>query len=244
LLTRRAAASIDGPLLNEILKKPHATELIRRLGANESLFWGGVGVFDETMKSGLLSPAMRTAHHERSTYDVVRQYQEVFAANGVRSDYCAGMTYLELKLRLPELLLMRVDKITMATSIEARVPFLDHHLIEYAMALPQMFKVKNGSGKHILKKALESVLPNDVLYQRKRGFGAPTGEWFRGPDGERLVQQITDSTIHQRNFFDVSVIRRMADEHRRGEKEWGTHLWCLLNLGIWYDRWIGGSQNS
>src|SRR3979490_1321413 len=100
------------------------------------------------------------------------------------------MSYLELKLRLPELLLMRVDKITMATSVEARVPFLDHHLIEYAMALPQMFKVKNGSGKHILKSALEAVLPKDVLYQRKRGFGAPTGEWFRGPEGERLVQQI------------------------------------------------------
>src|SRR5207237_1105577 len=85
----------------------------------------------------------------------------------------ARMTYLELKLRLPELLLMRVDKITMATSVEARVPFLDHHLIEYAMNLPRDLKVKGRTGKHILKRALESVLPPDVLYQPKRGFGAP-----------------------------------------------------------------------
>ena len=75
------------------------------------------------------------------------------------------MTYLELKLRLPELLLMRVDKITMATSVEARVPFLDHHLVEYALALPRSLKVEGTSGKHILKRSLEEILPRDLLYE-------------------------------------------------------------------------------
>ncbi len=74
------------------------------------------------------------------------------------------MTYLELKLRLPELLLMRVDKITMATSVEARVPFLDHHLVEYALGVPRSLKVEGASGKHILKRALEEILPRDLLY--------------------------------------------------------------------------------
>jgi asparagine synthase (glutamine-hydrolysing) len=148
------------------------------------------------------------------------------------------MTYLELKLRLPELLLMRVDKITMATSVEARVPFLDHHLIEYAMSLPRALKVKGQTGKHILKRALESVLPADVLYKPKRGFGAPAREWFRGPEGEDLIQQIMNSSLHSREFFDYSFIAQMADEHRREVRDWSANLWALLNLTVWYDRWI------
>jgi asparagine synthase (glutamine-hydrolysing) len=238
LLARRAAAAVAQPLVQKTLKKQKASELIRRLGADESLFWGGVGVFDETMKARVLSPEMRACYNGLSTYDVVRQYQETIAAARPESDYAARMTYLELKLRLPELLLMRVDKITMATSVEARVPFLDHHLIEYAMSLPRKLKVKGTTGKHILKRALESVLPKDVLYQRKRGFGAPVREWFRGPEGEGLIQQLMSASIRERNFFDYAFIQRLADEHRREQRDWSANLWCLLNLSVWYDRWI------
>ena len=137
---------------------------------------------------------------------------------------------------------MRVDKITMATSVEARVPFLDHYLIEYAMGLPQALKVKGTSGKHILKRALESVLPHDVLYKPKRGFGAPTREWFRGPEGEGLVQQVLNSSIRERNFFDYGFVRRLADEHAREQRDWSANLWCLLNLSLWYDHWIAGKH--
>jgi asparagine synthase (glutamine-hydrolysing) len=238
LSARRAAAVIAKPLVRKVMKKRMAGELVRRLGANESLFWGGAVVFDETMKPSVLSLDMRVRYNGLSTYDVVRQYQETIAAARPNSDYAARMTYLELKLRLPELLLMRVDKITMATSVEARVPFLDHHLIEYAMGLPQNLKVKGATGKHILKRALESVLPKDVLYKPKRGFGAPINEWFRGPEGENLVKQLMNSSIRERNFFDYSFIQRLADEHARETRDWSANLWCLLNLSLWYDRWI------
>jgi len=238
LSARRAVSALATPLVKKVLKKRMASELVRRLGANESLFWGGAVVFDETMKSSVLSPEKRGRYNGLSTYDVVRQYQETIAAARPDSDYAARMTYLELKLRLPELLLMRVDKITMATSVEARVPFLDHHLIEYAMGLPRSLKVKGATGKHILKRALESVLPNDVLYKPKRGFGAPINEWFRGPEGESLAQQVMNSSIRKRNFFDYSFIQRMADEHRRQSRDWSANLWCLLNLSLWYERWI------
>src|SRR5260370_1013514 len=180
LVARRAVAAVTRPLVEKTLKKRKASELIRRLGANQSLFWGGVGVFDETMKSNVLSHEMRARYNRLSTYDVVRQYQEAIAAARPGADFAARMTYLELKLRLPELLLMRVDKITMATSVEARVPFLAHHLIIYAMGLPRNFKLKCSTSKHILKLALETDFPADVLYQPKRGFGAPVHEWFRG----------------------------------------------------------------
>jgi len=238
-LARRAVAALAQPLVHKTLKKRMASELVRRMGANESLFWGGAVVFDETMKPNVLSKEMSAHYNGLSTHDVVREYQDTIAAARPESDYAARMTYLELKLRLPELLLMRVDKITMATSVEARVPFLDHHLIEYAMGLPRNLKVKGTTGKHILKRALESILPHEVLYQRKRGFGAPVREWFRGPQGDGLIQQLMNSSIRKRNFFDYAFIERLADEHRREVRDWSANLWCLLNLSVWYERWIG-----
>jgi asparagine synthase (glutamine-hydrolysing) len=237
---RRAAAAVAQPFVKKMLKKRMASELVRRLGANESLFWGGAIVFDESMKAQVLSAEMRARHQELSTFEVVRQYQESISSARPESDAAARMTYLELKLRLPELLLMRVDKITMATSVEARVPFLDHHLIEYAMSLPRDLKVRGQTGKHILKRALESVLPAEVLYKPKRGFGAPVREWFRGPEGENLIQRLLNSPIRERNFFDYSFVRRMADEHARETRDWSANLWCLLNLSLWYEHWIAG----
>jgi asparagine synthase (glutamine-hydrolysing) len=238
LAARRAAAAVAQPIVDRTFKKRMSSELLRRLGANESLFWGGVAVFGETMKTDLLSPQMRARSDGVNTHEIVKQYLDTIAAARPDSDYAARMTYLELKLRLPELLLMRVDKLTMATSVEARVPFLDHHLIEYAMGLPRELKVKGKTGKHILKRALESILPRDLLYQPKRGFGAPVREWFRGPEGEALIARLMNSPIRARNYFNYDYVARLVDEHRRAQHDWGFQLWALLNLSLWYERWI------
>src|ERR1044071_393774 len=238
LAARRAAAAVAQPIVDRTFKKRMSSELLRRLGANESLFWGGVAVFGETMKTDLLSPQMRARSNGVNTHEIVKRYLDTIAAARPDSDYAARMCYLELKLRLPELLLMRVDKLTMATSVEARVPFLDHHLIEYAMGLPRELKVKGKTGKHILKRALESILPRDLLYQPKRGFGAPVREWFRGPEGQELVQRLMNSPIRARNYFDYDYIARLVEEHRRAQHDWGFQLWALLNLSLWYERWI------
>ena len=133
---------------------------------------------------------------------------------------------------------MRVDKITMATSVEARVPFLDHHLVEYAMGLPRALKVEGASGKHILKRALEGVLPRDVLYNPKRGFGAPVREWFREGLGSWFDAHLMNSTMRRRDLLDYEFVGHLLDEHRRKAKDWGFHLWALLNLSLWYERWI------
>jgi asparagine synthase (glutamine-hydrolysing) len=154
------------------------------------------------------------------------------------SDFLTRLTYLELKLRLPELLLMRVDKMTMATSVEARVPFLDHNLVEYAMGLPRSLKVEGSSGKHILKRALEEVLPHDLLYSQKRGFGAPIREWLGKGSTELLDRYIMNSTLRRRNFFDYGFVSKMVEQHRRGAFDWSFQLWALLNLSLWYERWI------
>ena len=235
---RRAASAVAHPTIEKTGRMQTANELLRRLGANEPLFWGGVVVYDETSKPRVLSERMRREWGERSSLEVVRPLLEHIERERPDSDFLARMTYLELKLRLPELLLMRVDKITMATSVEARVPFLDHHLVEYAMGVPRSLKVEGRSGKHILKRALEDVLPHDLLYSPKRGFGAPIRAWFRDGLGEWFDSHLLNSRMRKREFFDYAYIERMLDEHRRGAHDWSFHLWCLLNLSLWYERWI------
>jgi len=235
---RRAASAVSRPALEATGRKRAVIELIRRLGANEPLFWGGVVVYDETFKPRVLSAEMRERMRERSSLEVVNSYLKYIEEERPQSDFLSRMTYLELKLRLPELLLMRVDKITMATSVEARVPFLDHHLVEYALALPRSLKVQGRSGKHILKRALEEILPHDLLYSRKRGFGAPVREWFRDGLGSWFDSHLMNNTMRRRNFFDYDFVARLLDEHRRRTQDWGFHLWALLNLSLWYERWI------
>jgi len=235
---RRAASAIARPLMERTVRQRTAIELVRRLGADESLFWGSAIVFDETLKPRVLSRELRARLIGLSSYDVVRGYQEQIARERPASDFLARLTYLELKLRLPELLLMRVDKITMAASVEARVPFLDHHLVEYALSLSRTLKVEGASGKHILKRALEGVLPRDVLYRPKRGFGAPIHGWLKGGDGSLLDEHLLNSPMRRRDFLDYDFVARLVEEHRRGAHDWSFHLWSLLNLSLWYERWI------
>jgi asparagine synthase (glutamine-hydrolysing) len=239
---RRFAAASAKLLLEASYNKRTAIELMRRLGAGESLFWGGAIVFDEEFKRRVLSQEITARLVGLSSYEAVRKHLEYIAEARPDSDFASRMTYLELKLRLPELLLMRVDKMTMATSVEARVPFLDHHLVEYAMGLPVDLKIKGTSGKHILKRALEKVLPADLLYRPKRGFGAPIREWFRGDSGEMLSGLIMNSSIRRRELLDYAFIAQLVDEHRRGVRDWSFHLWALLNVSLWYDRWIDTGQ--
>jgi len=238
LSLRHSLASMARPLMEASFNKRTTIELNRRLGAGEPLFWGGAIVFDEDFKRRLLSSEMRAKLEGLSSYEAVKNHLDHVARVRPDSDFASRMSYLELKLRLPELLLMRVDKMTMATSVEARVPFLDHHLVEYAMSLPVDLKIKGTSGKHILKRALEKVLPPDLLYRPKRGFGAPIREWFRGAGGEVLSGLIMNSSIRKRGLFNYEFIARLIDEHRRGARDWSFHLWALLNVSLWYDRWI------
>src|SRR5919206_2346318 len=213
LSLRRAISNLSRPALEATGRKRAAIELMRRLGADEPLFWGGVVVYDETFKPRVLSSQVRERLNGLSSLRVVESYLKHIEQERPGADFLARMTYLELKLRLPELLLMRVDKITMATSVEARVPFLDHHLVEYALGVPRALKVEGRSGKHVLKRALEEVLPRDVLYRRKRGFGAPVEGWFRGPSAAELEARVMESTMRRRSLLDYRFVARLFEEH-------------------------------
>jgi asparagine synthase (glutamine-hydrolysing) len=211
---------------------PRRSELLRRLGNGESLFWGGAEAMAEEEKRELLSTRLRRQFAGRSSYEIVRQYYEEFRERSPIQDYLQFMTYLDLNLRLPELLLMRVDKMTMANSVEGRVPFLDHKFVELAMSLPARVKIHNHKAKHILKKAAERVLPRDIVYRRKVGFGAPVHTWFHTRLG-KLARQKLDQFVHDYDYFDRGTVGRICQTG-------ASHYWHLLNLVLWHEQWIEG----
>ncbi|HSO75753.1 MAG TPA: asparagine synthase C-terminal domain-containing protein, partial [Blastocatellia bacterium] len=178
-----------------------------------------------------------------SSYSVVRADLDRLLSARPDADLLERMTYQELKLRLSELLLMRVDKMTMAASVEARVPFLDHKLVEFAMTIPRRMKYHNGETKHILKKALQGVIPDRVLKRKKKGFGAPVGEWMLDRLGGFVEETVLNSPLCRRELFDYGFVRQLLNDHRSGRVNYGFFLWSLLNLSLWYEHWIEGSAH-
>jgi asparagine synthase (glutamine-hydrolysing) len=226
-----------------------APDLLRRLGDGEEAFWGGALFFDETHKRQLFRPEARRrlmngSGRDFSSYSVVRADLDRLVAARPEAGLLERMTYQELKLRLAELLLMRVDKMTMAASVEARVPFLDHKLVEFAMTIPRQMKYQNGETKHILKRALKGVVPDRVLERKKKGFGAPVSEWMLDRMGGFVEETLLNSPLRRRELFDYGFIKKLLDEHRSGRVDYGFFLWSLLNLSLWYERWIDGAARG
>jgi asparagine synthase (glutamine-hydrolysing) len=134
-------------------------------------------------------------------------------------------------LRLPELLLMRVDKMSMSVGLEARVPFLDHEIVALAMALPTAVKTRHGELKYILKKAVEKLLPPAILSRPKQGFGVPVKEWFAGKLGE-TTRATLDRFCRETDFFDRAEVDRLLAEGR------GAQTWYLLNFAMWWESYV------
>jgi asparagine synthase (glutamine-hydrolysing) len=221
-----------------IVRNPAIREIMRRAAKDKELFWGGAIAFTETQKRLLMNPA-----HDWDSLDSSSVAKERLARldrEKPGADFMERMIYLELKHRLPELLLMRVDKITMSTSVEGRAPYLDHKLVEFAMGIPSELKIKNGQTKYILKKAVEGIIPDNIIYRKKQGFGAPVKEWFGGELGKYITDGILNSKIRERQFFDYDYLADLLAKQRRGEAENSTSLWILFNLSKWYDYWIAG----
>jgi asparagine synthase (glutamine-hydrolysing) len=133
-----------------------------------------------------------------------------------------------------------VDKMTMATSVEARVPFLDRELVEFALALPMEMKVRGGVGKWLLKRTTDGLLPSSIVHRKKQGFGAPVAEWFRGELGTLAQREIRGSSLAERGLLDYERIDELWCAHRSGRANWSFQLWNLYNVSAWHDHWVAG----
>ena len=141
------------------------------------------------------------------------------------------MTYLDLRLRLPELLLMRVDKMSMGVGLEARVPFLDHKFVELAMSIPTRMKLGDGSLKYLLKKSVRGLIPDNLIDRKKQGFGVPVHEWFLGKLGQRIRREL-DSFCGETGYFDRREVFRLIDAGNAAQ------VWYLFNLALWWRSFI------
>jgi asparagine synthase (glutamine-hydrolysing) len=204
------------------------------------LFWGQHVEFYDDEKAELLRPG---AVPSSAVAPLVARWHAEARAAGL-PDYLASMTYLELQMRLPELLLMRVDKLAMANSVEARVPFLDPRLVEAALAMPAAWKLQGGHPKAMLKRILARRLPHLDPYQPKVGFGVPLKAWFDQGIARFLREAIFDSALRREALLVESVVERMFRLTLAGRVNYHGHLWCLANLAQWYDRWVAGGVPS
>ena len=198
-------------------------------------YWGGHLCFRGPLKDRI----QKRNGHEPSLQLVERIWDR--AGERVHdADLFQRMTYLELKQRLAELLLMRLDKITMLSSVEGREPFLDHRVVEYALALPPSMKYREGVGKYVLKKAMADTLPHEILYRPKQGFGTPMEEWLRSDFGEEARRRVRSSTLAERGLLDYDEVDRLFAAHAKGPADWSNHLWNLYSVSMWHDHWVAG----
>jgi asparagine synthase (glutamine-hydrolysing) len=152
-----------------------------------------------------------------------------------RLDELRWIAYLELQHRLPEMLLTRLDKMTMAHGVEGRVPFLDHELVEFAMALPGSLRMRGGQAKYLLKRAAEAWLPRDIVYQPKLSFGAPVATWMRGTLGRHLEAQLHEAKLVRDDVLRGEAIDRLMAAHRAGGANNAQAIWAVYCVARWYD---------
>jgi len=227
-------------------------EFLRRLALGKPLFYGGANAFSTYDKQFILTENFKkqipTYISDKLVEDIYTeldtQYSKLNARFGLpanKPDFLQKMLYLELTIRLPELLLMRVDKMAMANSIETRVPFLDHRIVEMAFSIPMNLKIKNNTTKYILKKAVKGIIPDEIINRKKRGFWAPISEWLRKESSisEQLFNIIRNSKIRELGIFDYNYIEQLITAHRNHRHDNSFKLWNLITLSLWYDQWIG-----
>ena len=210
-------------------------ELLRRAVDKEPVFWTGLKAFGETEKQSLINGQLAQHLQDYRTSDVIHYYYNQFKERSHDTSFINWMSYIDLKIRLPELLLMRVDKMAMATSLEARVPFLDHIFVEYAMGIPSALKQKNRESKYILKKAVEGLIPHEIIYRKKQGFDVPLYDWIMGDLG-RLTRKELFEFNKETEFFDPQFLNDLFDR-----KE-GKKTWVLLNFVMWWKSCISGKS--
>jgi asparagine synthase (glutamine-hydrolysing) len=148
------------------------------------------------------------------------------------------MLYVDTKLWLADDLLARGDKMSMAASLEARVPLLDHRLVEFAATLPADLKVRHLARKYLLKQVARGLLPEPVLSRSKKGFPIPMGQWLRGDAREFCRDLLAPETIRRRGLFSPAAIDRMLHEHETGSAHHGAVLWALLSVELWHRAFV------
>ena len=184
----------------------------------------------EEMKTELCTSDFRRRIAEGSALDSMRPW---FAGNG-EQDILDRLMMADTSNYLPNDLLVKVDIATMAVSLEARSPFLDHRIVEFAAGLPPQYKLRRLTTKHLLRRALRGLLPQETVTRRKMGFGVPLSHWFRGELKGFLSEVLLSERTLSRGYFRNGSVRQIVQQHVEGRRDYSQQLWTLLMLELWH----------
>jgi asparagine synthase (glutamine-hydrolysing) len=224
-----------GPLSGATKRKLEHTFLVRDGASWASFYFDNFySAFSASDQDELLTPQTRSAvgdvycgsmaHWNRSSGDLLHR-----------------LLYTDIKTYLVELL-MKQDQMSMAASIESRVPFLDHLLVEFAVSIPAKYSTRGMAGKSILKSAVADLLPEAIVHRQKMGFPTPWAYWLAGPQLDELERLLQEPRTQQRGLFRSEAVKRLFAEHRAGARDHGNRIWRLLNLELWLRVCIDGES--
>jgi asparagine synthase (glutamine-hydrolysing) len=203
---------------------------LSRSTEGQPIFWGGAESFPQLRRERLLSPRLRQEFDGRTSWDAIAPIWDRFRAHG-QTSYLHWMTYLDLNYRLPELLLMRVDKMSMGVSLEGRVPFLDHRLVELALSIDESVLTRGNVLKAVLKRAVRGVIPDEIIDRPKQGFGVPVHEWMTSQLGD-YTRDTVGRFARETDFLDEGATDGLMASNHSPDK------WRLLNLALWWQECI------
>ena len=202
------------------------TTLLSLAGSSEAGYSRAVAILPPELRAGLYSPEFLKL---RGDYRAEQPFEAVMCSASARSGLDRAQ-YADLKFWLPGDILTKVDRTSMAVSLEVREPLLDHRLIEFAAALPEGLRTKRGEGKWLLKKTMQRYLPDEVLYRPKQGFVMPIAQWFRGPLAGSARAIGSSAALARTGWFDAKRLGVVADDHIAGRSDHGRLRWQLLML--------------
>jgi len=225
--------TVFGPLGQIYPKMDWAPRMFRAKNTFQSLarsplegYFHGLSFCPPALKHQLLSGDINAQLNGYQSIDVLREHYERVQT----PDLLSRIQYVDIKTYLVDCILVKVDRASMASSLEVRCPLLDHKLMELIARMPSSLKLRNGTGKYIFKKALQGVIPNDILQRRKQGFSIPIAEWFRG----ELKDYAHDALFErQDNLLNPVFLKKSWAQHQRGQRDWSALLWCVLMFRAW-----------
>jgi len=198
-------------------------------------YFHGVSVLKDEQREKLYSAKFKQSLQGYHAIEVFRHY-----ANRAPTDHPLSLVqYLDMKTYLPADILVKVDRASMANSLEVRAPLLDHKLIEWISGLSPDLKLRGREGKYVFKKAMEPLLPDDILYRPKMGFGVPLAAWFRGPLRQRVRDSLLGPTLAQTGMFEEKYLRELVDQHQSGMRDYSASIWSVLMYEAFLRKVIG-----
>jgi asparagine synthase (glutamine-hydrolysing) len=224
---------VFGTLGKHYPKADWAPQMFRAKSTFQSLARGGAEAYARSV--GVLTPEMRASFYSESFTRSLQGHRAedryiIAMENAPARENLDRAQYADMKIWLPGDILTKVDRTSMAVSLEAREPLLDHRLVEFAATLPASMRIRHGEGKWLMKKAMEGHLPNDILYRQKMGFVTPISAWFRGALAGQARDVIENSRLSESGWFDTAQLSKMAADHRAGVADHGRLLWQLVML--------------